>query len=391
MPASKRKQAKARVTRVLYRHPRLHRQARRGWLAAQYWASRPRLQLFRLLGQVPEAPLALDPADPDLRAAPASTDAPDWEPAWHDLSDDGELRDLARAAVESHARSSPAFGRLADRLERGEHPYGLSGPSELEQEVERVRAHARRPGSGIEVWIGRTGKLGVRRGLLELALARERGERPVRARVARRHPAWQRLRTELAFEERRRGHLYQKVLHPDLEVFRAAQTNTDRMRIVEPHLPKGLDTALDLGASLGQFSRYLEDHGFRVTAAEEAPFNVHFLRLIRDTMGYSFDIFPEDVRRFEPRQAVDVLWAMSVLHFFTKTEEDHASLRTLLERLRPKMVFFQPPRGDEYHGLGWYRLYPPDEFAARVRDWCHLRTIDPLGAADNGRPIYRIR
>jgi hypothetical protein len=263
-------------------------------------------------------------------------------------------------------------------------------PRELDRELAAL--HARRAGtaSEIEVWIGESGKIGLRRGLLELALARARGEAAIPARVGRRHPAWERLRLELAFEVSKRKRLYQKVLHPDLDLFPAFQTCVDRIRIVEPHLPKDLHTALDIGAQFGQFSRFLEDHGFRVTAAEETPSTLHYLRLLRDTMGYSYEIFPHDVREFRPSGPIDVVWAMSVLHFFTKNEADQESLVALLERLRPKVVFFQPPRGDEYLDRGWYRIYQPDEFAELVREWCALTKIEQLGISDRGRPIYKI-
>jgi SAM-dependent methyltransferase len=312
-----------------------------------------------------------------------------WEPAWAGIPDEESLSALATAALSDDVRSAPAYSRTVDRLDRGERPFGFADRRELDEEITSLQADESGAAADVVVWIGETGKVGLRRGLLRLVLARERGDVAICARVERRHPAWERLRSELAFEVKRRGRLYQKVLHPDFELFPALQACRDRIQIVEPHLPKDLRTVLDLGASYGQFSRFLEDQGFRVTAAEESPSVIHLLRLIRDTMGYSFEIFPRDVRAFRPAEPIDVLWAMSVLHFFTKNEADQKSLIALHGRLRPKVVFFQPPGGNEYRGRGWYRIYEPDEFAELIREWCGLTRTEQLAMTELGRPIYK--
>jgi hypothetical protein len=238
-----------------------------------------------------------------------------------------------------------------------------------------------------EVWIDRHGRFLLQR---ELATPSPIGPTTVSVLVTRRHPRWERLRRELAFIANFNGRLYQKVLHPDLDFLPAHRQCTERIEIVRPHLPRHLKTVIDLGAAEGAFSRFLEDEGFDVLAVEQDP-SVHFyLRLIRDTMGYRFRIFPHDIRRFRPSAPIDVLWAMSVLHWFTKTKTNHDSLVDLLRRLSPKVIFFQPTRSDEYTNQGRYRLYEPDEFADLVRQWAGLTTVKKIGVADNGRPIYLI-
>jgi hypothetical protein len=73
-----------------------------------------------------------------------------------------------------------------------------------------------------------------------------------------------------------------------------------------------------------------------------------------------------------------------------RTKAGCDSLIGFLGKLRPKVVFFEPPRGDEYRDRGYYRIHEPDDFAENVRQWCGLTKVEQLGVADTGRPIYKI-
>jgi hypothetical protein len=295
MPMRLARTIKKRIAAILYRYPWLFRTVQKAWFQTRWWAYLAGSWIFRRVGTVPEVPLSLDPATVRLRVSGDAVASDRWEPGWQEIAEDDRLGEVARAVLSGDPSTSSAHLDLTSRLDRGERPYGFASRREFDEEVAALRARGTGAAGELEVWIGETGKIAVRRGLLQLALARARGDKEISARVGRRHPAWDRLRRELAFDVRHRGNLYQKVLHPDFELFPALQKCVDRIRIVEPHLPKDMRTALDLGASFGQFSRFLEDHGFRVVAAEESPPTIHYLRMIRDTMGYRFEIFPRDV------------------------------------------------------------------------------------------------
>ena len=239
----------------------------------------------------------------------------------------------------------------------------------------------------VDVWVGPRGEIAIEGDQLTLAVAREAGWRALRARVQHRDPAWKRFRDELAFEARRAGKLYQRVIHPDLEVFPTVQICSDRIDLLRGKVPPGTGLAVDLGANSGQYSMFLEDLGYRVTAVEEDPIALHQLRLGRDALGYRFDVFAGDIRDYRPPERLALLCAMSVLHFFLKTPDDEATLVALLQRLNPQRIIFQPPRSDEYTHF-MHKIYEPDEFAAKIAEWAGLEGVENLGLADNGRPIY---
>lgn len=237
-------------------------------------------------------------------------------------------------------------------------------------------------------FIDGNGHIVVVKGLLIVLSAVIRGVPKLPVRILWRHRHWLRLRKELVAIVKVQGRLYQRVLHPDLEGFPAVQPCTDRISLVEKHLPKGCGTALDLGACYGTFSRYLEQKGYRVVAVESDPCSVHVLSLVTSVFGSKVEIFPHDVRKYEPRDRIDILWATSVLHFFNKTRKDHESLRGLLQRLSPRYIVFEPPREEEYAKSGFYINYEPQAFANAVCSWAGLSRCETLGCSVTGRPVY---
>lgn len=382
---------KKKLAAVVYRYPRLYRRLRPIWLRLRWWSRRLAFQAYRLVERIPEPRISVTPTSVGRYVTTEASESPNWDEAAIEFPYNDRLAELVVGVVEgADLGKLHGYREVMASFDRGERPYGFVDREEFDTAIEQLRGKSTVLEPELEVWLGRNGEILLRRGQLQLALARARGLDSVSASVGRRHSAWERLRVELAFVARKRGGLYQKVLHPDLDLFPALQVCVDRIRIVEGHLPDEPCTALDLGANFGEFSRFLEDKGYRVIAVEEDPASLHYLRLIRDTMGYAFEIFPQDVRVYEGFEPIDLLWAMSVLHFFTKNEADQQSLIELLGRLSPKVVMFQPPRSDEYRRRGWYRIYEPDDFADLIRTWCGLSKVQRLGVADNGRPIYKI-
>ncbi len=245
-------------------------------------------------------------------------------------------------------------------------------------------------GSKVQVRISDLGEIILAEGLSAVKEASETGMDSVEAIVVDRGPKWKKLRLSLATEVQKDGYLYQKIVHPDLDVFPALQNNNDRSRIVQDHLPKDLKTVLDIGSNYGHFSRYLEDQGFDVTAAEDDSVTAHILEMVRDALGYKHKIFIGDVRKYQPSEPVDIIWAFSIFHFFTKTEPDLESLVVMLNRLAPKCIFFQPPRDDEYTDRGWYKIFKPSDFADLVMKSAGLSKVENIGLGQHDRPIYKI-
>jgi Methyltransferase domain len=384
---------KNRIARILYRYPQLYHMVRPLWVRTRWIVDRtiflltPHAMWQRFL---PEEPILVDLQRIKGIGAPP----PNGVGAGHSYAPpptlSAEVVSWLRAVVASDDyRTSLHFHETVNRLAHGEIFHGITSAQELAQEVDMIRSPS--DTQPIEVWLTADGGIVVSRGILRVLNTAAQGGRSVKANVIWRHPQWQRVRQELAFSIKTTGKLYQKVLHPDLDLLPASRICEDRIEVVRPHLPRQLKTVLDLGASFGSFSRWLEDEGYEVTAVEDDPIAIHYLNLLRSTLGYGFKIFPHDVREFVPAKPIDILWAMSVLHGFTKTEPDHASLVRLLRHLSPKVIFFEPPRGNEYTDRGRFRIYQPDEFAELVCKSAQLQDIRQLGESETGRPIYLIQ
>lgn len=395
MPTARPKTYGARraIGRFLYRHPKLYHALRPGWARAKLVGSRALFLLTperRLRHLLAEGPIALDRDTIKGVGAPPTNRAQAARESYLPLPAlTANLAQWLDAIAEApDYRNSPPFKDGATELANGGTFHGIANEQQLEEEIALLRSHD--DSSPLEAWIASDGGIILSRGAFRFLHGISAGRPPMRSHIVYRHPQWQRLRRELAFAANR-SQLYQRMLHPDLDALPASRICTDRIDVIRPHLPRDLKTVLDLGANFGQFSLWLEKEGYEVTAVEEDPSTLHYLTLIRKTMKASFEVFPRDVRQFQPSKPVDILWAMSVLHFFTKTERDHNSLVQLLRRLSPRAIFLEPPRGDEDKEEGRFKRYPPDEFAALVCNWAGLREVRQLGVSTWRRPIYLIR
>lgn len=382
---------KFRVAKVLYGYPRTYAFLRPVWLRVRWLSLRTQMMINRSRVKPDTAtPISVRPDQFFLSSAGS----------WPFREPVGQLEIELEAFVEELKRGSSddwagkSFQTPAQRIESGESVFGLRSVADLKKSIEEHLSTSQSPDPPSAVAsaeIDKHGRVCLLAGHVSVALARKKGDTKVLASVQRRAAEWQSLRNEIAAEVvQRGGNLYQKVLHPDLDEFPAMQTCEDRLAIIEKHLPAGLKTLTDIGSEFGQFPRFFEDHGFEVTGIEEDPKCVYYLTKIRDIMQYRFRIFPHDVRTYVPDKPVDVLVALSVLHFFTKTSQGIADLEALLGRLAPKMIFFQPPRSDEYNNRGWYRIFEPDEFAGLITRWARLSQWERIGVCNLGRPVYRI-
>lgn len=145
------------------------------------------------------------------------------------------------------------------------------------------------------------------------------------------------------------GKLYAPLpAHP---LFEGWPTRFDRSRfdVLEPYVtPVGSDTALDLGAHWGQFSFFMERHGYRVTAVEHDREHAHILHDLCALYRSNVKIVHGDLLTL-PKSWYDVVLAMGVFHFFSRSHDDcDELLRFLRKRITCDVLFMQSYRLDEH-------------------------------------------
>lgn len=401
---------KKSIVRILYKCPPVFNFARKVNASLRWHRNRLGFHIRRLMGEKSgfrENVIRVNPNDITMMLAKAGDGSRDWDKQSVAIVEDETAADLLQAICASGDHgSSPAYMKARAKLSAGKTVLECACTSELDTEIAKAKAlhagatklsaHTTEGESpldarGINIWIGRQGQLLLCDGAIQLGLCKSLGCEDILVTIGHRHPEWERFRLELSvYAKRYHGRLYQKVHHPDTESFPAIHDCRDRICMILQHLPKDAKTVIDLGADLGAMTRFFEDQGYDVTAVERDPEVRYYLRLIRDQLGYKHEIFFGDIRQYCPSKRVDILSALSVLHFFLKTKSDQDSLIKLLARLSPRIIFFEPPLFREYANAGWYRNYEPDEFAELVKDWAALNTIEKIGIAVGGRPVYRI-
>src|SRR5690606_9761262 len=157
------------------------------------------------------------------------------------------------------------------------------------------------------------------------------------------------------------------------------QHGPERYEALAPHIPKEARTALDIGSHWGYFAHRLEDHGLQVTAAENSPAYLKFLRRIRDLCGKKFEIFDRSVFELPDPVAFAFLLVLNSCHLVTKTKAAHDQLVEFLGRLDARVIFFQAHNPKEGQMAGAYLNLEPDEFAAFVSNAAGLSTVRRIG------------
>ncbi len=284
------------------------------------------------------------------------------------------------------------FQALRDRFARG---YEAQAQTAASPGALPADPGAAQDGADIQVAISREGRYVLIDGAPRLAVARLLHRETVSVQVVARHPGWEEFRERLVlFAGRRRGRIYQRILHPDLADLRADHDFDDRLPLIEKAFA-GYATdgkrLVDIGAHWGQMSMAMEQLGFDVTAVEANPKSARIANRLRTATESRYPVWEGSIFEFDAIADQDVVLALNIFHHFLKSEESHANLISLLQRSEPEMIVFAAHsygRGTDFEGA--YRDYPPEVFARFVSEHSGLPQIQTLGRTYDGRTLYKI-
>ncbi|NNC89250.1 MAG: hypothetical protein HKN82_12390 [Akkermansiaceae bacterium] len=250
------------------------------------------------------------------------------------------------------------------------------------------------------VRIGRSGEILFENSFHRFVAANLLGVETVPVVVTVRHAKWVQIRNRFHqfAASRVAGRLYGKLLHPDLGDVPHLHECDDRVEKIEPHIAKlEKGPALDIGADLGIFSHMLERAGFEPTAVERDTELAHYIRLLRDIEGKTFDVITGDIMTDEIQDKVTgkryaLVNALNIFHHFVKDEATFKMLVKLLNNLDMEAMVFQAHDTGEEQMAGGFMNPEPDEFVKLILEHSCLNHSEHIGTADlDGRQIYMLR
>lgn len=306
--------------------------------------------------------------------------------------------------------STTFFRRVTRALKRGETKFGCSTVEELrarkdliEDLYEQIRAGGYRtqeelgtgrPGDEIRVAIDRHGRFLFLDGRHRLAIARLLGIPQVPVRVTMRHARWEAFREEIwEYARKREGRVYQQLDHPDLAEI-PAHHGTERVDMIRRAL-EGYDPAgkklLDIGTHWGYMARAMEKLGFDATGVEYNRRNASFAERLARSVESGLTVWHGNIFEYPEPEKFEVVLALNIFHHLIKTEELHQGLIDFLGRLdRVEVIFFEPHLSEVRQLRDAYRNYESQEFAQFVAQHAGMSGVEYLGAAADGRDLYKI-
>lgn len=298
--------------------------------------------------------------------------------------------------VRRRLRALPVLEPLANRvgmvlwrrhLDRVAQQHGLTLPRQVHLDPRLVSTEAALDGP-VAVRFDSSGRTALVSGRAAVEAALRDGAATVPATVAQRHPRWARLaRRVMAYAQQRGGNAYQPYLHPDLAAMPSDQGH-ERFPALLEALPLRSGTLVDLGANAGYFSHRFAAAGFDPIAVERSEKEAYFLTALRDAMGRNFQILKGSLTEVPLPPKVDVVLALNIFHHFLKAEASYVELTGFLRRLDTRYMLFEPHLPDDPqmrqapHNMG------PEEFARFVASTAGLETVERLGTAADGRPLF---
>jgi len=297
-------------------------------------------------------------------------------------------RDIERGKVEE----GDAETELASRLEELEALYkSISEDGYLDQPKLNESGLSKQISDEIRVGIRRDGRYLFVDGRHRLAIARLLGIEKVPVLIVARHPEWDEFRATLP-EKRINGRVYQQIDHPDLNDLPAQHSN-DRLPLVlkafEGYEPHG-KRLVEIGAYWGYWSQQLSRLGFQCAAVEAMGKHARIAEKLRVATETRFEIWRGDIFDFPGIESYDVVFALNIFHHLIKTEERYERLLALLARIDPEIMIFQAHNPGGAQMKGSYRNYRPQEFAEFVAENSNLPNIEPLGQANDRRPLFKL-
>jgi hypothetical protein len=242
----------------------------------------------------------------------------------------------------------------------------------------------------IAVHIDRNGHFLFCNGAHRLAIALALGIKHIPVNVSIRHKEWHEFCQQvMAHIKKNNGQTYQPIPHPDLEDIPSAH-GEERFDIIKPHVPDGKVTILDIGANWGYFCQRFEDFGCDCYAVELEPENLYFMKKIKKANYKLFKVVGQSILTYKEKNDFDVVLALNIFHHFLKNKVDYDNLVSFLERIKMKMMFFEPHNPSESQMKGAYRNYDPEQFVNFILKHSGFSNADEIAIAKDGRPIYKL-
>ena len=243
----------------------------------------------------------------------------------------------------------------------------------------------------IIVHISREGDYLFANGRHRLSIAKLLGVKKVPVKIARRHENWVAFRREILSYagESNDGYIYHPITHPDLEDIPAKHDLT-RIQIIEPYVPGEGGRLLDIGAHWGFFSHWFESLGFECTAVEMDPKEAYFLKKLHKAENRKFKIIESSIFDAQLNMEFDVVLALNIFHHFLKNKNQYEKLKSFLNKLNTRVMFFQPHLQHEAQMQTAFQNYSETEFVDFVRTNARLLNVIKLGQDVDGRSIYKL-
>ena len=193
----------------------------------------------------------------------------------------------------------------------------------------------------ITVLIGRNGDLIFHNGIHRLsAILLSKVHKKIPVRVVIRHAQWEKFRQQvLAFQAKNpRKQLYCQIPHPDLEYLKYYWGNDRADWVAVKSLYSG-GSVVDVGANWGTISSVLAKRGFNVTAIENHPTPLRFLRKIAKFPDSHFKVVRSNFTRM--KITADTLLLFNIVHHFIRDKQKYERLVQFLSNLNVKEIFYQ--------------------------------------------------
>ena len=193
----------------------------------------------------------------------------------------------------------------------------------------------------ITVLIGRDGDLIFHNGIHRLsAILLSKVHKKIPVRVVIRHAQWEKFKQQvLAFQAKNpRRQVYCQIPHPDLDHLKHWWGNDRADWVSVKALHQG-GSLFDIGANWGTVSSVLAERGFSVTAVENHPTPLKFLRKIAKFPNSRFKVVRSDFTRM--KITTDILVLFNIAHHYIRDKEKHKKFVQFLNNLNVKEIFYQ--------------------------------------------------
>ena len=246
------------------------------------------------------------------------------------------------------------------------------------------------PENEIAVHIDRDGHILFCNGAHRFSIALALDIKRIPVKVCIRHKKWHEFSCELLeYMKRNKGTVYQPITHPDLQHMPSAHCE-ERFEFISPHIPSGSSRLLDLGANWGYFCHRFEDIGYECHAVENDPENFYFLKKLKEAEYRNFKIIDQSILAYKDNDTFDVVLALNIFHHFLKKKEDYDALIAFLQRIKIKMMIFEPHDPSEPQMETAYRNYEPELFVNFIKKHANFKYYNKIATARDGRSIYKL-